>query len=153
MDALLAGTIPSETEATCDDCAMCAAGGAQRGDAYFFRPDVKCCSFVPNLPNFLVGRILADADPHLAAGRASVEARSEAGMAVTPLGLGQPPAYRVLYDRGAPAAFGRSRTLRCPHFLDDGVGRCAIWRHRNSPAPPGSASTCGAPWGRASGDR
>ena len=132
MGELLAGPIPPETEATCDDCAMCAKGGAPRGDTHFFRPDVKCCSYVPELPNFLVGRILADKDPALAAGRKSVATRIQAGVGVTPLGLGQPPVYRVLYEQGAPRAFGQSQALRCPHFLDDGVGRCAIWRHRNS---------------------
>jgi hypothetical protein len=28
-------------------------------------------------------------------------------------------------------SFGRSHTLRCPHYLEDG-GRCGIWRHRES---------------------
>ncbi len=128
MADLLAGPIAEETEATCSDCAMCGTG-ARRASAseFFYDPRVKCCSYVPVLANFLVGRILGDDDP---ATRASVESRLQAQVAVTPLGLGQPPAFTVLYDKTVPASFGHSRALRCPHFLEDGGGRCGIWRHR-----------------------
>jgi hypothetical protein len=100
------------------------------GGDFFFDPRVKCCSYVPTLPNFLVGRILLDADPDSAAGRASVEGRIAAGVGVTPAGLEQPPAHALLY-RNAPAAFGRSVALRCPHYRSD-TGTCGIWRHRQS---------------------
>jgi hypothetical protein len=66
MAELLGGIIPRESRASCDNCAMCAVGGAGQQSApraYFFDPLVKCCSFVPDLPNFLVGGILSDADP------------------------------------------------------------------------------------------
>ncbi len=136
MADLLPGPIPAETNATCDECAMC-PGPGERPDArgadaaVYFDPLVKCCTFVPVLPNFLAGRILLDPDPALARGRASVEARIAAGVAVTPLGVGRTPTYVLLYRNGS-LAFGRSRTLRCPHFVEDGGGRCGIWRHRES---------------------
>jgi len=86
---------------------------------------------VPALPNFLVGRILGDDDPALAAGRASVERRIDARVGVTPLGLDRPPVHALLYRLGAEGAFGRSRALRCPHYLPEAGGACGIWRHRN----------------------
>jgi hypothetical protein len=120
--------IPGEARATCDDCAMCShvAPGAAS-----FNRDTKCCTFVPTLPNYLVGRILADDDPAMAAGRESVGARIAAGVAVTPLGLERPAVDGLLYRFGAERGFGQSRALRCPHYVEDG-GRCGIWRHRNS---------------------
>jgi len=87
---------------------------------------------MPDLPNFLVGRILSDEGPRMAAGRATVEARLKAGIAVTPLGLGRPRVHRLLYQHGTGAAFGRNRTLRCPRYLEEAGGLCGIWLHRNS---------------------
>ena len=130
LNDLLPGPVPQETEATCDDCAMCRKGGAA-SDAVFFHPELKCCTYVPELPNFLVGRILADEDPTMAAGRASLEARVAARIAVTPLGVGTPPVQGLLYREVGGAVFGRARALRCPHFQEDG-GRCGIWPHRNA---------------------
>ncbi|HEX9818934.1 MAG TPA: hypothetical protein VGD07_04900 [Methylomirabilota bacterium] len=139
IEALVGGAIPAESEATCDRCAMLAppptpAAGRDRhpvaGGELFFDPRIKCCTYVPALPNFLVGRILLDRAPESAAGRASVEARIAAGVGVTPAGLAQPPAYGLLY-RNAADAFGRSVAMRCPHYRPD-TGTCGIWRHRQS---------------------
>ena len=130
MEQLLAGPIPQETGATCSDCVMLAnESSPSTGSTHFFHPRVKCCTYLPELPNFLVGRILAETDPPWAAGRATVEARLRAGVAVTPLGLGRFAPYDLLYRHSVPA-FGQSQRLRCPHYLEDEGGRCGIWRHR-----------------------
>jgi hypothetical protein len=129
---LLPGPLPRESEATCGDCAMLAGHGETGSAELFFNPETKCCTYVPALPNFVVGRILTDDDPALAAGRASVEQRIDARVAVTPLGIDRPPLSSALYRLGgAGGAFGHSRTLRCPHYLADAGGACGIWRHRN----------------------
>ncbi len=82
------------------------------------------------LPNFLVGRILLDADPAPQAGRATVAKRIADALGATPLGLMQSPVFSMLYQSSSDA-HGRSRTLRCPHYIEDG-GRCGVWRNRNS---------------------
>jgi hypothetical protein len=130
VDELLAGAaLPEETEATCDDCAMRPPrGAAEKDETSFFDPVTKCCTYQPELPNFLVGRVLVD---KTAPARRTVEERIDARVGVTPLGLSTPPLFGVLYDAAAPAGgFGHARALRCPHHLDD--GRCGIWRHRNA---------------------
>ena len=132
-DLLEGAPIPAEVGATCDDCAMAAPRGeAPRDAGTYFDVRVKCCSFVPTLPNFLVGRILLERGRGAAerSGRASVEARIRAGVGVSPLGVSPPPTFVVLY-RSAAEAFGRARALRCPHFVEEG-GLCGIWKHRNS---------------------
>jgi hypothetical protein len=74
LDELLGGEIPSETRATCHDCAMCESGGEyQKTGSPFFNPQRKCCAYVPRLHNFLAGMILTDEDPAMARGRASNE--------------------------------------------------------------------------------
>ena len=45
MDDHLPGSVPAETEATCDDCAMCSSDGEpQQASGYCFEPSIKCCS-------------------------------------------------------------------------------------------------------------
>lgn len=132
MEELLPGPIPRETEATCDDCAMWPGHGDQPRTDFFFLPETKCCTYIPTLPNYLVGRILADRDPAFAAGRATIEGRIEARIGVTPVGLASPPLHSLLYQHGRPLAFGRSRRLRCPHYREETGGQCGIWRHRNA---------------------
>src|SRR5215471_13758616 len=132
IDDLLDGPIPAETRATCDDCVMCPKpGDTINPEDRFFEPSIKCCSIVPVLPNFLVGRILSgdDPDPVSLEGRASVERRIKEGVAVTPLGLEWPAMIKLLYDNSD--AFGQSQTFRCPHYVEE-AGRCGIWRHRDS---------------------
>ncbi len=127
LQEALNAQLPTESKATCSNCVMCPSAGERVAGVYPFRPDVKCCVYTPRLPNFLVGRILADDDlPH---GIATVTARLEARTGVDPLGIGVPPARRVLHDK-VVNAIGRSRELRCPHF-DDDDGSCGIWKYRN----------------------
>ncbi len=121
----LPSPLPDEGRATCSDCAMCVKDdGALPSALYVFDPDIKCCVYLPRLPNFLAGRALD------AAGGASVKARIDAGLGVTPLGLDRPPAYDLLH-RNSVNAIGRSRALRCPHFVEEG-GQCGIWRDRDA---------------------
>ena len=105
---------PSEPKATCGDCVMC-AGVERSGSHVTFSPDVKCCSYVPHLANFLVGRSL------LGPGRESITTRIGRRAGVTPLGLGLSYAdIRRLV--GAQSHFGRSPAVVCPHFVEETQG-------------------------------
>ena len=67
---------PEEKKATCDACAMCPPAGEPTVEGVvYFRPDAKCCTFTPRLPNYLVGAILSDPNPAMAEGRRRVRAR------------------------------------------------------------------------------
>jgi hypothetical protein len=128
----LSGPIPAETEATCSNCAMLPAdgGNAHTAAAAFFNPDTKCCTYLPVLPNFLVGRMLADDSGEFARGRATLEARLTTGVAVTPFGIGRSATFDLLYVTSATSWFGRARSMRCPHYIDEVGGQCGVWRHR-----------------------
>ncbi len=131
MQQCLPAPIPPEREATCHDCAMCSSTpGESSSTAVFFNPATKCCTYLPRLWNFLVGALLADDSPEAAAGRRTVEARIDAGIAVTPFGLARTPVFDLHYSR-ILAAFGRAESLRCPHYIEEG-GRCGVWRARES---------------------
>lgn len=105
--------------------------GTPASETLAFSRETKCCTYVPTLPNFLVGRILGDRDPAFAEGRATVEQRIDARVGVTPLGVASPPVHQLLYTHGGPHAFGRATTLRCPHYRANAGGACGVWRHRN----------------------
>lgn len=128
---LLGAAPPRETKATCDDCVACAKPDGRIPTAVFaLDPDVKCCFYMPRLPNFLVGRILSDDAPGAAAGRRSVEERVNHGP-ITPLGLDRPPAYQAQVQ-DYTSALQNSRALRCPHYLEERGGVCGIYAHRDS---------------------
>lgn len=126
----LPGGIPAETKATCENCAMCQQSAPTGPQTMFFKPNVKCCSYSPELANFLVGRILAEPDATAVPGRDKLVARIDNGLAVTPFGVVKPPVYDLLYSQ-ASDFFGKSESMRCAYFIEEG-GLCGVWRHRNS---------------------
>ncbi|MBI4345565.1 MAG: hypothetical protein HY553_01840 [Elusimicrobia bacterium] len=122
----LGAELAPESKATCSDCAMCRPW-PPHGES--FKPDTKCCTFVPSLPNFRVGAILSDADPAAARGRETVLARIRARDGATPLVLAPPRSFGVLYARLGAEVFGKDRGYLCPHY---DAGRCSIWKWRES---------------------
>src|ERR1044072_6248960 len=124
MRECLTGPIPNEPRATCHDCAMCAAPGHESGprDPVFYDPATKCCTYMPLMWNFLTGAVLDDDSVEAAAGRRPVESRIDDGVGLTPLGMERPPVYKLLSSH-IPDPFGRARTMRCPHYIEEG-GLC-----------------------------
>ncbi len=121
-----------ETRATCDQCAMCDHGQSALVPMEYFRADTKCCTYFPQLPNYLVGAILSDASPEMEEGKRRLRRIIASRIGVTPHGVG-PPRKTVLIIRSYAEAFGRTEKLRCPYFnLEDPKASCTIWRHRES---------------------
>lgn len=134
IEEVLGGSLPEERHATCSACAMCKPTNALAATASLaeFESDTKCCTYVPTLPNFLVGMALDNNDPAEYEGRASVERRIAEGLGVTPLGLQPSAQYVLVYKHASGKLFGRTSGLRCPHYLPEGGGQCGIWRYRNA---------------------
>ncbi|NJN95333.1 MAG: hypothetical protein HC875_15100 [Anaerolineales bacterium] len=129
---VLAGPIPPEHNATCLNCAMLAPPDAPAHAAsLYYHPQAKCCTYIPELPNFLVGSILNDDDPALTEGRAALIAYLQADSIATPLWLNRTSSYDLKYD-SADQFFGRITGLRCPYYLDQDGGLCSIWPYREA---------------------
>jgi hypothetical protein len=128
--------VPEETKATCGDCAMCEGKGAQSwvkavdGSSRAFRPDTKCCTYHPRLPNYLVGAMLSDERPELAEGRARLGAKVDGRLGTSPQWLEAPAKFTLVY-RSARNAFGRSESLLCPYY-ERKSGNCTIWPYREA---------------------
>src|SRR3954447_17812429 len=94
--------IPAETKATCTSCAMCpsSASGAVEsvdGVSRLFRPDTKCCTYYPKLPNYLVGALLSDTRDELGEGRRRVGEKLASRAGVTPQWARPTARYYLLY--------------------------------------------------------
>jgi hypothetical protein len=123
---------PREVRADCSNCPMTGINRERHPEgAIQFLPSAKCCTYLPDLPNFLVGMVLLDQSVPTV-GRQTVVERIERVVGVTPLGLIRTPVYGLIYDSIKPAGFGRTEVMRCPHYLPDEGGRCGIWQYRNS---------------------
>jgi Fe-S-cluster containining protein len=96
----------------------------------FFRPDTKCCTYHPRLPNYLVGAILSDEDAAMAEGRRRIQEKIARGVAVNPQWIKAPTRYNILYSN-SKQVFGRAQALRCPYYEANG-GLCTIWRYREA---------------------
>jgi Fe-S-cluster containining protein len=121
---------PEEPKATCSSCAMGPPAAPIAGVTYF-RPDTKCCTYQPAVPNYLVGAILSDDDPAMAEGRRRIRAHIATRVGVTSRWLSPSRKRLALFNAARESSFGRSLVLRCPYYEADG-GLCTIWRHRES---------------------
>lgn len=122
-----------ETRATCDHCAMCSPGDSASPVAMeYFRPDTKCCTYFPQLPNYLVGAILADPSPDAEEGKRRIREQIRRRMGTTPHYLGRPRKLSLILQNYS-AGFGRAESLRCPYFdLENPEKSCTIWQHRET---------------------
>ncbi len=127
LTQVLAGPLPREHTATCDRCSML---GATAPEGYGFAAHSKCCTYIPVLPNFLVGAALRDLPR--GPGRTSLEHRLADADHCTPHGLAVSPTAQAAYaEILATERFGQASELRCPHYIDRDGGQCGIWDHRN----------------------
>jgi hypothetical protein len=120
----------SERRATCSECAMCDKGEPSPVPMEYFRPDTKCCTFFPRLPNYLVGAILSD--PETNEGAKRIRARIATRIGVTPRFLTRPRKTELVMSQYG-GAFGRAKSLLCPYFDEDNLEKsCTVWKHREA---------------------
>src|SRR5688572_25688607 len=112
------GPLPDETRATCSDCAMCS-----ENEAIPFDARTKCCTYVPSIPNFLVGKILEN---KIAVFESNLNLAQ-----VCPQGVWPNEEFTKEYHPASPL-FGRNLDWRCPYYLHEQDGLCGIWQHRNA---------------------
>ena len=110
--------LPEERLADCSECPMVGIGE--------YLPDCRCCTHLPQVPNFQLG--LALKDPRT---REATMKIIRDGYAL-PEGIEITPAH---YMRSVIAyhkdLFGKSRDIRCP-LIDPESGGCAIYAYRSA---------------------
>jgi len=130
LPALFFEHIPAERLATCGRCVMCRRPEKPRApSARYFKPDAKCCTYYPSLPNYLAGGLLSD--PALEEGGKRIRELLARGRGAAPQALGSPRGYDRFYSSLGDHGFGRWRRLLCPYFRR-GTNDCAVWPYRNA---------------------
>ncbi len=118
---------PIEQKATCNDCYK----SKSHAPKPHYNAQLKCCTYYPFIPNYLVGAILA-AEPG-----ANQPTRAQATLRellkdrryVLPIGVCAPPGYQMKFTANRSVAFGKDADLLCP-FFEYQTGHCGVWRHR-----------------------
>lgn len=117
----------TENRATCDSCLR----ARDRRFAYTYKPDLKCCTFHPYLPNYAVGALLEQGEtpelstPGILRLREKIAGREFA----FPIGVMAPFDYQFAFLSKDEEQFGNDRNLLCPYF-DGARNRCSIWQYR-----------------------
>ncbi|MBN2715036.1 MAG: hypothetical protein JXX14_04220 [Deltaproteobacteria bacterium] len=107
--------LPKERMIDCATCNMVVTDG--------YRPDTKCCSYFPQIPNYMLGLALKDPGCRPLVERVIAEGHALPEGTTQSLGALQIATAEYLANR-----FGKSQRLRCP-FLN-AVGECGIYAFR-----------------------
>jgi Fe-S-cluster containining protein len=108
-----------ETKATCGSCNWSA-----------YQPNLKCCTYEPYLPNFLVGSLFesaATAPLALQALRTKIEKRQFS----LPIGMTASVRYQVEFNQRDEKDFGNRADWLCPYY-NQAQQNCGIWKNRGA---------------------
>lgn len=115
---------PEEKKATCDNCAM--SEGRHKGPK-FYKPDLKCCTFQPFIPNFLVGGVFEDASASKA--HEVLRHQIENRLYSLPVGMTASVRYQMEFKSNKESDFGQNPDWLCSYY-DRETQLCKMWRHR-----------------------
>ncbi len=115
-----------ETKADCSNC------NQARGLRPIYKANLKCCTFFPFVPNFLLGAILKSELPARARIEKEIASVVTGESIYSPLGLLPSVTYQKRFHGKQPDGYGNDETLLCPHYVK-ATGGCGIWSERPSP--------------------
>lgn len=110
-----------ETKATCDNCAMAPKE---------YRADLKCCTFEPFIPNYLVGAAFESASTAPAALKVIKDKIKKRSLAL-PIGLSAPVRFQIEFNHREDGEFGNREDWLCPYYSKE-TQNCGIWKHRGA---------------------
>jgi len=121
--------LPGERWSSCDDCYRAALGDC--------RDDVRCCTYLPPLPNFMLGLALMNPVRSAPCSKGGPGTAEVVGQIIDrgqtlPQGLAPTPEqFRAAVETNAADLFGHDTALVCPFMRGSDHG-CAIHAFRNS---------------------
>lgn len=115
-----------EKKATCDSCLM-SKSPVKKNERY--RADLKCCTFHPFLPNYIVGALLSD--PHYTKPAEVIRNKIQNRQWDLPIGIPAPIPYQVIFNQKKPGQFGQIEEWLCPYY-DREADNCGIWLYRGA---------------------
>jgi Fe-S-cluster containining protein len=116
-----------EKKATCDNCLM---SRPERGNLPYYDSKLKCCTYHPFVPNFLLGAILEDRNT--ASFIFDVLKEKEKNRSyLLPIGGFPPVSFQVLFNNRQECDFGNRQDWLCPYY-DKNKNLCGIWKNRGA---------------------
>ncbi len=108
-----------ETKATCANCNWAA-----------YQKHLKCCTYEPYLPNFLVGAMFESASTSKVA-LATLRRKIEARQYSLPIGMTASVQYQVNFNNREEQDFGNREDWLCPYYNRE-QQNCGIWKNRSA---------------------
>lgn len=111
-----------ESKATCHQCIQ----APKKYDA-----DLKCCTFWPFIPNYVVGEILSSTEEKYKEAQKLILKHIENHHWNFPMGLVAPAEYQVDFKKNKKKVFGRDEAFLCPYY-SKANNNCSLWLYRGS---------------------
>ena len=112
------------------NCAHCYMAFHHKKNEKRYDPKLKCCTYEPFLPNYLIGSLFSDqTTPESTKGllRDKIAKRKFA----LPIGMTAPVKYQLEYQTHREEGFGVNPKWLCSYF-DKTNNNCGIWRNRSA---------------------
>ena len=110
-----------ETKATCNACIKVPK----------YDEKLKCCTFHPFLPNYMIGQILLDQKKTPTFITEILQNKIVKRQYALPLGIVAPVSYQVEFNELKSKHFGKREDWLCPYY-DKALSQCGVWRNRGS---------------------
>lgn len=109
-----------EKKATCENCAMSPE----------YNKNLKCCTYHPYTPNYLVGGFLSESRTP-AFVRETVQKKIDSRQYVLPIGIVAPVPHQVEFNHRKKTEFGNREDWLCPYYNRENQN-CGIWKMRGA---------------------
>lgn len=116
-----------ETKATCDRCLMASSKNQSQTR---YQAELKCCTYFPLMPNYLVGALLEDLRTVSTVEEKIIEMIQKRQFAL-PMGIVPTLSYQYKFQNRTEVDFGNDPKLLCPYFNTVELN-CSIWRYRSA---------------------
>lgn len=117
-----------ETKATCSSCYR---SKPDRRQKYHYKDNLKCCTYYPFMPNYLIGALLNDkAEEWMPAQKLILEMIGKRKFSI-PMGLMATGEYQEKFSSRTEFDFGQKEDLLCPYY-DSNNNQCSVWKYRGS---------------------
>ena len=111
-----------EKKATCDNCLQ---------SPKKYKANLKCCTFWPFIPNYVVGAILSSKKTRYQEAQKTIRKLIQNQGFVLPLGIPAPPWYQKEFKANKKEIFGQNEKFLCPYY-DKSKNHCGAWEYRGS---------------------
>lgn len=116
-----------ENKANCEHCYM---AHHKKKNEKRFDETLKCCTYYPMMPNYLVGGLMMSAQTSEEA-KKIIHSKISKRHFNLPIGMVAPVRYQVTYKKNREEVFGLDESYLCPYF-NKTSNNCGVWKFRSS---------------------